>query len=71
MENIYSSGNKDSSYLGSSESNSYGVSRGPVSYSENNSGNSVDYSDRNNNLEMSTSARCPGGCSVCKGACRK
>ncbi len=33
-------------------------------------GGSVDYSQRSQNSGSGSGARCPGGCSVCKGACR-
>ncbi len=61
---------KDNSYAVGARNDSYGVSGNDVAYSGDSLKSSVDYSDRNINVEIGSSSRCPGGCSVCKGACR-
>ncbi len=66
----YNVGQGNDSGYAEAVNGSYKVSKGNVSYSESGLGNSVDYSDRNINVEMNVSPRCPGGCNVCKGACR-
>lgn len=65
----YDVGQENSSYAVNTGNDSYGLSKDSVSYSGNDLGTQVDYSDRSS-VGMNSSTRCPGGCSVCKGACR-
>jgi hypothetical protein len=69
MEYNISQGNGPGYALGVGNT-SYGVPKINVIYSGGGLGNSVNYSDRNINVQMNDSPRCPGGCMVCKGACR-
>ena len=69
MEYNLSQGN-GSGYAIEAGNGSYGISKSGVNYSGGSLGNPVDYSDRSIRVEMSSSTRCPGGCGVCKGACR-